>query len=203
VGKRLTHPRIPSSQAVCSRHALEIGAKFVGLVKILRFLLYPIAKPIAICLDLFLGQEMGQIYTREELKGLVDVHNRNKYGVLTSDEASILKGTLDLESKNVAQIMTKAENIFMLDVDGKLGRDTLKSILHYGKDKTPVNVKPHGIPPSLSKGTVVIARVDLGNIVEENGLLGLCLAFGFWCYSRFKLGTRDDVLAYHNLEGLN
>lgn len=34
---------------------------------------------------------MGQIYTREELKGLVDIHNRNKYGVLTSDETSILK----------------------------------------------------------------------------------------------------------------
>mmetsp|Transcript_1441 Transcript_1441/g.4604 ORF Transcript_1441/g.4604 Transcript_1441/m.4604 type:complete len:474 (-) Transcript_1441:1836-3257(-) len=81
---------------------------------------------------------MGQIYTREELKGLVDVHNRNKYGVLTSDEASILKGTLDLESKNVAQIMTKAENIFMLDVDGKLGRDTLKSILHYGHSRVPL-----------------------------------------------------------------
>ncbi|KAJ8902686.1 hypothetical protein NDN08_006006 [Rhodosorus marinus] len=125
-------------QAVCSRHALEIGAMFVGLVKILRFLLYPIAKPIAICLDVFLGQEMGQIYTREELKGLVDVHNRNKYGVLTSDEASILKGTLDLESKNVAQIMTKAENVFMLDVDGKLGRDNLKSILHYGHSRVPL-----------------------------------------------------------------
>lgn len=34
---------------------------------------------------------MGQIYTRDELKGLVDVYNRNKYGVLTADETSFVK----------------------------------------------------------------------------------------------------------------
>ncbi len=77
-------------QAVCSRHALEIGSRLIGFVRILRFLMWPIAKPIAVVLDWMLGHELGQIYSREELKGLVKIHARSKYGALTHDESLII-----------------------------------------------------------------------------------------------------------------
>lgn len=77
-------------QAVCSRHALEIGSRLIGFVRVIRFLMWPIAKPIAVCLDWMLGHELGQIYSREELKGLVKIHARSKYGALTQDESLII-----------------------------------------------------------------------------------------------------------------
>lgn len=38
-------------QAVCSRHALRIGAKVVPLVKFIIVVFYPITKPLSIMLD--------------------------------------------------------------------------------------------------------------------------------------------------------
>jgi hypothetical protein len=42
-------------QAVCSRHALMIGAKTVFLTKLFLFLMFPVAWPISKLLDFFLG----------------------------------------------------------------------------------------------------------------------------------------------------
>lgn len=125
-------------QAVCSRHALEIGASMINLVKALRFAIYPIAAPIAFLLDKCLGQELGTIYNRDELKGLIDVHSRSKYGVLTDDETTILKGTLEFSQKTVSDVLTPAEDVFMLDVETTLDRAVLLEMLRRGHSRIPL-----------------------------------------------------------------
>lgn len=125
-------------QAVCSRHALAVGAFFVPFVRGLQFVLYPVAKPIAWGLDLFLGEELGTIYSRDELKELIRIHSRNRHGVLTDDETTILRGTLDFAIKTVEHIITKAEDVFMLELDTVLNCDTLKDILKHGHSRIPV-----------------------------------------------------------------
>ncbi|KAI0566597.1 Cyclin M transmembrane protein [Gracilaria domingensis] len=123
-------------QAICSRHPLIIGSYMIGFVKFLRTLLYPVSFPIAWVLDAFLGEELGTIYNREELKGLIDVHASN--AVLTQDETTILKGALEFSVKNVSQILTPAKNVFMLDIDSRLDRETMLRILRSGHSRVPL-----------------------------------------------------------------
>lgn len=123
-------------QAVCSRHPLYFGARLIGFVRVLRFIMYPIAAPIAIALDKLLGEELGTMYTRDELKNLIDVHAQSK--VLTYDETIILKGTLEFTGKTVETIMTPVDNVFMLDIDAKLDRSTMIEILKHGHSRVPL-----------------------------------------------------------------
>lgn len=60
-------------QAVCSRHGLAIGAKTIGITKVVMVLTFPLAYPISKMLDLILGEEIGNVYNRERLKELVKV----------------------------------------------------------------------------------------------------------------------------------
>lgn len=123
-------------QAVCSRHPLIIGSSMIGFVRVLRILLYPVSFPIAYVLDRLLGKELGTVYNREELKGLIEVHRTNH--VLTQDETTILKGALEFSEKTVAEICTPAEKVFKLDIDSQLDRDTLLSVLRSGHSRIPL-----------------------------------------------------------------
>jgi metal transporter CNNM len=55
-------------QASCQRHGLRVGSFFVPAVRVLIFLFYPFAKPIAAMLDRMLGAEIGVLYKREEVR---------------------------------------------------------------------------------------------------------------------------------------
>lgn len=128
-------------QAICSRHPLVIGSYMIGFVKVLRTILYPLAAPIAFVLDAFLGEELATIYNREELKGLIDLHATNE--VLTQDETTILKGALEFSQKRVDQILTPAKNVFKLDLDSQLDRNTLLLILRSGHSRIPLYERDH------------------------------------------------------------
>lgn len=123
-------------QAVFSRHPLYFGQKLLGLVKVLRFVLYPFVAPIAFILDSVLGEELGTIYNRDELKGLIDVHANNK--ILTRDETTILKAALEFSLKTVDQILTPAKDVFRLHIDTKLDRRTMLRILRLGHSRIPL-----------------------------------------------------------------
>ena len=61
-------------QAVCSRHGLRIGSAATCIVKPIMMMLLPITWPIAKCLDLVLGREMGAAYNRQQLDKLLEMH---------------------------------------------------------------------------------------------------------------------------------
>ena len=63
-------------QAIFTRYALAIGARAVPLVHGLIFLFWPVAKPLALCLDYALGAEMGTSYSRAEFMKLVALQVR-------------------------------------------------------------------------------------------------------------------------------
>ena len=128
-------------QAVCAKYGLQIGAFFAGPVKILIYMFYIVAWPIASLLDYFLGHKAGNIYRHAGLKELVAIHGEDNQGPLSKDEVSVLRAVLDLRSKTAKDIMTSLENVFMLSIEDKLDRETIVSLLQAGFSRVPVYLK--------------------------------------------------------------
>lgn len=127
-------------QATCSRYALAIGAHTFWLVYIFMALLFPLTFPLSFFLDKVLGKEIGTVYTKEELKRLVEIHvtTLKQESDLLEDEARILGGVLDFSKKKVEDIMTHVESTFMLDVSEKLDVDIMTKIWQTGHSRVPV-----------------------------------------------------------------
>jgi metal transporter CNNM len=117
-------------QAVCARFGLAIGAFFAWPVRILMFIEWIVAYPIACLLDWTLGHQNGVIYRHAQLKELVALHSEDQSGPLTKDEVSVLRAVLDLRDKSVSDIMTRLEDVFMLPLSSTLGRETISSVCY-------------------------------------------------------------------------
>lgn len=61
-------------QAYFSRHALYMGGLLAPLLRIYQYLLYPVAKPTAMLLDLWLGKESIHYYAESDLRTLLKKH---------------------------------------------------------------------------------------------------------------------------------
>ena len=87
-------------QAVCVRYGLCIGALFKPVVNLFVIIFYPICWPISKVLDLILGRDIGQVYSKQELKHLISLHcmdnDANKESGLTTDDHKLLKGRFPL-----------------------------------------------------------------------------------------------------------
>ncbi|OMO55070.1 hypothetical protein CCACVL1_27400 [Corchorus capsularis] len=126
-------------QAICTRYGLAVGANFVGLVRVLMILCYPIAYPIGKILDWVLGHNEA-LFRRAQLKALVSIHSQEagKGGELTHDETTIISGALDLTEKTAEEAMTPIESTFSLDVNSKLDWEAMGKILARGHSRVPV-----------------------------------------------------------------
>lgn len=61
-------------QAYFSRNAMRMGALLSPLLRMYQFLLYPVAKPSALALDLWLGKEGIQYFREHNLRNLIKQH---------------------------------------------------------------------------------------------------------------------------------
>lgn len=126
-------------QAICTRYGLYVGANFVGLVRVLMLICYPIAYPIGKVLDVLLGHNHA-LFRRAQLKALVSIHGQEagKGGELSHDETTIISGALDLTEKTAEEAMTPIESTFSLDVASKLDWEAIGKILARGHSRVPV-----------------------------------------------------------------
>ncbi|XP_012235978.1 unextended protein isoform X2 [Linepithema humile] len=123
-------------QAICSRHGLCVGAKTIYLTKITMLITFPLSYPISKLLDVILGEEIGNVYNRERLKELVKV--TNEYNDLEKDEVNIIAGALELRKKTVADVMTRIEDVYMLNYNATLDFETVSEIMKSGFSRIPV-----------------------------------------------------------------
>lgn len=84
-------------QAVCSRHGILVGTYTRHLTWTFLFCFYPFAKPISMVLDWALGAEIGTLYSKDELKRLLQLHvedpnNESKETGITRDDHNLLAG---------------------------------------------------------------------------------------------------------------
>ncbi|KAH9611940.1 hypothetical protein KSS87_022478 [Heliosperma pusillum] len=127
-------------QSLCSRYGLTIGATVAPFVRVLVWICCPIAYPISKLLDLLLGHGHVALFRRAELKTLVNLHGNEagKGGELTHDETTIIAGALELTEKKAGDAMTPIADIFSIDINGKLDRDLMNSIMDNGHSRIPV-----------------------------------------------------------------
>ncbi|KAJ0980362.1 hypothetical protein J5N97_008617 [Dioscorea zingiberensis] len=127
-------------QSVCSRYGLAIGAAVAPFVRVLVWICFPIAYPISKLLDYLLGEGHVALFRRAELKTLVNLHGNEagKGGELTHDETTIIAGALELTEKKARDAMTPLSETFAIDINAKLDRKLMQSILDKGHSRVPV-----------------------------------------------------------------
>lgn len=129
-------------QALCSRHGLKIGAMSLPVVNFFLIMMYPISYPISLVLDHVLGREIGNVYSRNELKALVAIHVEDPDAAaesgLTSNDHKFLHGALAYKEKVVSEVFTKFADVFTLNTDDRLDFPTLLSIYKSGFTRIPV-----------------------------------------------------------------
>lgn len=76
----------------------------------------PVAWPIAKLLDYVLGADEQHTYKKAELKSFLQFH-RTGEEPLRDDEIAILNGVLELNTKNVEEIMTPMKDTVILSSD--------------------------------------------------------------------------------------
>mmetsp|Transcript_46436 Transcript_46436/g.41483 ORF Transcript_46436/g.41483 Transcript_46436/m.41483 type:complete len:731 (+) Transcript_46436:98-2290(+) len=125
-------------QALCSRFALEIGAKTIWIVWPLMWLMAIVAYPIAFLLDKALGDELGTVYSNKELQKLVEIHAEIEGTGVSGDTAGMLKGALGLKDALVTNCMTEMKDVFWLNDQSKLSFDVLTEIFKSGHSRIPI-----------------------------------------------------------------
>ena len=124
-------------QAVCSRHGLAVGAKTRFITYMFMILTFPLSYPISLLLDKALGDEIGQVYNREKLQELIRV--TKDFSALDDDEVNIISGALTLTKKTVSDIMTRIEDVFMLEYNEcVLNFEAMSEIMKRGYSRIPV-----------------------------------------------------------------
>ncbi|XP_053372395.1 metal transporter CNNM4 isoform X2 [Clarias gariepinus] len=123
-------------QALCSRHGLAVGANTILLTKFFMLLTIPLSFPISKLLDCILGQEIGRVYNREKLLGMLKV--TEAYIDLEKEELNMIHGALELRTKTVEDIMTPLNNCFMIKSDSVLDFNTMTEIMESGYTRIPV-----------------------------------------------------------------
>ncbi|ESK91617.1 hypothetical protein Moror_2535 [Moniliophthora roreri MCA 2997] len=142
-------------QAVCARYGLSIGATCAPFVLTLMWVMAPVAWPIAKLLDWVLGANEAHTYKKAELKSFLQFH-RTGEEPLRDDEISILNGVLELNNKNIEQIMTPMKDVVTLSADKILDHETLDQILTSGYSRFPVHEPGH---PTAFLGLLLVKKL--------------------------------------------
>ncbi|XP_037609678.1 metal transporter CNNM4 isoform X1 [Sebastes umbrosus] len=123
-------------QALCSRHGLAVGADTIMVTKFFMFLTFPVSFPVSKLLDVLLGQEIGTVYNREKLVGMLKV--TEPYNDLVKEELNMIQGALELRTKTVEDVQTPIGDCFMIQADAVLDFNTMSEIMESGYTRIPV-----------------------------------------------------------------
>ncbi|KAL7229868.1 hypothetical protein ACSBR2_008424 [Camellia fascicularis] len=147
-------------QAMCSRYGLHVGAKLSVVVWLLVIVVFPIAYPVSKQhgeeANLYLNK-MGIYVHIVTVVGLAPwkgafctfeagrtkdigghAWERGKGGELTHHETTIISGALDLTQKTAKDAMTPLSEIFSIDLNSKLDKDTMSLIMSKGHSRVPI-----------------------------------------------------------------
>lgn len=119
-------------------------------------LMAPVAWPTAKLLDWCLGEDHGTTYRKAELKTFVSLHQTLGAENLSEDEVTIIRAVLDLNEKNIRNVMTPIADVFTLSADTILDEEGVSKLVNSGYSRVPVH-EP-GKPDAIS-GMLLVKKL--------------------------------------------
>lgn len=95
-------------QAYFSRHAMRTASLLSPILRFYQFVLYPVAKPTAVVLDKWLGEEAIQFFREKDLRELLKIHLNDPESEIDKVEG---KGALNFLSIDDLSIAEEGETI--------------------------------------------------------------------------------------------
>lgn len=128
-------------QALFTRFALKLGARFVWLVRIFIFLTYPVSAPLAWILTRLLGTEQPTIWRKQEIKEIIKDHEDSPVSSIDKEEERILLGALSFSDKIAKQVMTPRTVVYSLPADTVIDTTICNEIKAKGFTRIPIYEK--------------------------------------------------------------
>lgn len=157
-------------QAIFTRHALSFSAKTIWILKIFLILLYPVAKPLSLLLDLLLGKEIPPIWSKQEIKEIIRHHEDSPESTIDADEERIVLGALTFSEKKAYDILTPKTVVYYLKEGDVLDSTLLNQIKDRGFSRIPV----YKDNPDNMTGILFIKDLIGYDIDDEKSVGELC-----------------------------
>ena len=100
------------------------------------FITFPISFPISAILDKVLGEEVGNVLSKNQLNRMFVMLEQEN--IINSGERKIVQAALELQDKSANFVMTKMEDAYMLEINTKLDHNTLREIYSMGFSRVPI-----------------------------------------------------------------
>jgi metal transporter CNNM len=125
-------------QALFSKNPLAWSSRFAPLLRFMRFITYPISKPLQLLLDKLFPRQRTKLQSRDELGLLITEHLTNDSSELDEDEVEIMRGALRLSEKRVRDITTDIRHTYWLTLGTKLTSQKVGELKAKGFSRIPI-----------------------------------------------------------------
>ncbi len=125
-------------QTMFVRYGYRFSRHFFWLLDIIFILFYPVAKPVTMLLNRYLGEELPNVYTREELTHLVEEHARTGDSTIDVDESRIVSGALQYSTLKAGDIMTPSDQLVAVNIKDCIDPSLLARLKRSGHSRFPV-----------------------------------------------------------------
>ena len=132
-------------QAYFSRHALKMGGLLAPVLRLYQFILFPMAKPSAMLLDLWLGKEAIQYYAESDLRTVIKKHiaasntdidrleGIGALNFLAMDDMMIAMEGEPLDPRSVIPVTTENDRVQFPPIRRDIGDPFLQQVNASGK----------------------------------------------------------------------
>jgi len=127
-------------QAALKKHGLSFGAKFSPLIKSLLLVFMPISYPLGKLLDITIGSDTPDIFSKDELVKIVEEHEESEDSDVEKDELRIVENALNFGDRLVRDVMTPRKMIHSIDGKEVIDAKLLKRLHESGFSRFPVIV---------------------------------------------------------------
>lgn len=167
-------------QAVISRNALNLGSRAAPVVSLMMSLLWPISYPLSKLLDKTLGDELPEIYSKDELVKIVEEHSNSDESDIEQDELQIVENALSFGDLTIEEVMTPRSVVVAVEENEILGPKLLNELHESGHSRFPVYARDldhvrgilywrdlHNIKDKQTAGEIAVGKVYFVNEKEK------------------------------------
>ncbi len=107
-------------QSYFTRHALRLAALLTPVLRLYQIVLYPVAKPTALALDAWLGDEIIRYYPERDLRQLIELHMESRESDIARVEGQGALNFLEIDDVRLADEgePLDPDSVLRLDFDG-------------------------------------------------------------------------------------